>query len=87
MTEHIYAVHTPTASHEIVLLSEKPSRDLYLLFYACITDSISRRRRPPSDHQNCLPRSSGITVNVNVDPYMTIRHIRKSVARQKERSL
>ena len=27
------------------------------------------------------------TVNANVDPYMTICHIRKSVARQKERPL
>ncbi|XP_074610384.1 uncharacterized protein LOC141864518 isoform X2 [Acropora palmata] len=33
----VLAYLTPTASHEIVLLSEKPSRDLYLLFYACIT--------------------------------------------------
>lgn len=110
---------TPTASHEIVLLSEKPSRDLYLLFYACITalrddmelyalsTGMVLPKLIPSPDGGDLPAIIRIvyrgaaestradidsfqlfgTVNVNVDPYMTIRHIRKSVARQIERSL
>ena len=37
----LFILQTPTASHEIMLLSKTLSKDLYVLLYACITGKCS----------------------------------------------
>lgn len=115
----VVAYLTPTASHEIMLISEKPSKDLYLLLFDCFTTfrddmelyAISAGmvfpKLIPSADGSDLPAIIRIvyrgaaesmradidslqlfgTVNVNVDPYMIIRHIRRSVERRRARVL
>ncbi|XP_068713764.1 uncharacterized protein [Montipora foliosa] len=115
----VLAYLTPTASHEIMLLSKTLSKDLSVLLYACITalrdnmelyalsSGMVFPKLVPSPDGSDLPAIIRIvyrgaaesnradidsfqlfgTVNVNVDPYMIIRSIRKSVASRKERGL
>lgn len=115
----VLAYLTPTASHEIMLISKRPCKDLFHLLYDCLTafrDDMELYalsagmvfpKFNPSPDGSDLPTIIRLvyrgaaegtradidslqlfgTTNVNVDPYVIISHIKKSVERRRARPL